>query len=40
MQYNEIGVPARDEAIKLASFLRVLARTSVSNLLPKTNERW
>ena len=29
VQYNEMGVPAGDEAIEFASFLSVLARTSV-----------
>ena len=32
VQYNEMGVPVGDEATELASFIRVLARTSVSIL--------
>ena len=32
VQYNEMGVPAVDEATELASFIGVLARTSVSIL--------
>ncbi|KAL9441529.1 hypothetical protein AB3S75_020096 [Citrus x aurantiifolia] len=32
VQYNEMGVPAEEEATELASFLIVLARTSVSIL--------
>ncbi|KAL9459871.1 hypothetical protein AB3S75_003137 [Citrus x aurantiifolia] len=32
VQYNEMGVPAGDEATELASFIGVLARTSVSIL--------
>ena len=46
MQYNEMGVPEGDEATKLASFLGVLACTSISTLYsdwckvpPETNER-
>ena len=46
VQYNEMGVPAEEEATGLASFLGVLARTSVSILYsdwskvpPETNER-
>ena len=46
VQYNEMGVPAGEEATELASFLGVLARTSVSILYsdwskvpPETNER-
>ena len=46
VQYNEMSVPAWEEAIELASFLDVLARTLVSILYsdwhkvsPETNER-
>ena len=46
VQYNEMGVPGGDEAIELASFLGVLARTSVYILYfdwrkvpPETKER-